>query len=61
MIQQLLTKYGVAFHVAVMGILACCLVFAGRAYSGYPYVWLSAIALELALLLPAIEKVVSAG
>ena len=56
MIQQLLTKYGVAFHVAVMGILACCLVFAGRAYSGYPYVWLSAIALELALLLPSVLR-----
>ena len=55
MFQTILSKYGVAFHVALICLLAFVSLLAGSP-RGLPYIWLSLILLECAFWLPSVRS-----
>jgi hypothetical protein len=56
MMQRLLTKYGLAFHVACICLLPLCFFAQSRAFGCLPLFWLSLIAIEWLILLPSIRR-----
>ena len=56
MIQKLLTKYGLAFHVVCVCLFPLVYLGQSRLFGFMPLLWLSLVAAELMLLLPSIRR-----
>jgi len=56
MIQKMLTKYGLLFHVACVCLLPVLSVGRTRSFSLVPLLWLSLVAVELMFLLPSVRR-----
>ena len=54
MMQRLLTKYGLALHIACICLFPLCFLGQSRVFGFVPLFWLSLIAIEWAILLPSI-------
>ena len=55
--QKIIIKYGIAFHIILIGIFSLGSLFAGGAVnSATPLFWLSLIALEFGVLIPSVRR-----